>query len=143
MTGSVSVFKRDDLLTRLTEEQRTRGYLSEEFLASLAQSLGISVGEVYGVATFYAFLSVTPQGKHVIRACRSVPCHLKGSEKVASWIADYLEIGDGETTPDGRFTFELINCLGACDQGPAMLIDDRVYGDLNREKVADILKSFD
>jgi NADH:ubiquinone oxidoreductase subunit E len=143
MTDSHSIGKRDSLLAMISEEQRNRGFVSEESIVSMAQTLSISVSEVYGVATFYAFLSVEPQGKHVVRACKSVPCHLKQAETMASWIGSQLGITSGQTTPDGRFTFELVNCLGACDRAPAMLIDDVVYGDLTQASVAEILKSFD
>jgi len=143
MTDSNSIGKRDSLLAMISEEQRNRGFVSEDSIVSLAQTLGISVGEVYGVTTFYAFLSVKPQGKHIVWACKSVPCHLKRSEMVASWIGSQLEITPGQTTPDGRFTFELVNCIGACDRAPAMLIDDVVFGDLTQASVAEILKSFD
>ena len=143
MTDSNSIGKRDSLLTMISEEQQNRGFVSEESIVSMAQALGISVSEVFGVATFYAFLSVKPQGKHVVRACKSVPCHLKRSEMVASWISSQLGTTPGQTTSDGRFTFELVNCIGACDRAPAMLIDDVVYGDLTQASVAEILKSFD
>jgi NADH:ubiquinone oxidoreductase subunit E len=142
MTG-ISPDKKDTLLAMITEEQRTFGFVSESSMFSMAQKLCIPLAEVYGVVTFYVFFSLKPQGKHVVRACRSVPCHLKKSEMVASWIGDYLGIKAGETTQDGRFSFELTNCIGACDQAPAMLIDDALYGDLNQGRVAEILKSFD
>jgi NADH-quinone oxidoreductase subunit E len=143
MTDCNSIEKRDSLLALLSEEQRNRGFVSEESIVFMAQALGISVAEVYGVVTFYAFLSVKPQGRHVVRVCKSVPCHLKQSEMVASWIGSQLEITPGQTTPDGRFSFERVNCIGACDRAPAMLIDDVVYGDLTQASVAEILKSFD
>lgn len=134
---------RDGLLTMISEEQNKSGFISDEAIVSMAQKLGISIGEVYGVVTFYGYFSLKPQGKHVIRACKSVPCHLKQSEMVASWIGDHLGIEPGQTTSDGRFSLELTNCIGACDQAPAMLINDVVYGNLTQSKVADILKFLD
>jgi NADH:ubiquinone oxidoreductase subunit E len=143
MIDSNSIGKRDSLLAMISEEQRNCGFVSEESIVSMAQTMNISVSEVYGVATFYAFLSAEPQGKHVVRVCKSVPCHLKEAEMVASWIGSQLGITPGQTTPDGRFTFEMVNCIGACDRAPAMLINDVVYGDLTQASVAKILKSFD
>lgn len=134
---------RDSLLAMIHEEQRKVGFVSDEAIASMAQKIGVSVGEVYGVATFYAYFSGEPQGKHVIRVCKSVPCHLKRSETIASWIEEHLGIEPGQTTPDGRFSFELVNCIGACDQAPAMLVDDVVYGNLTQSKVAEILRVLD
>ncbi|PKN67731.1 MAG: NADH-quinone oxidoreductase subunit NuoE [Deltaproteobacteria bacterium HGW-Deltaproteobacteria-12] len=141
MSDSKPNMTRESLLSMISEEQCKRGFVSNEAIVSMAQKLGISVGEVYGVVTFYAYFSLKPQGKHIIRVCKSVPCHLKQSEMVVSWIKAHLGIEPGQTTSDGRFSLELANCIGACDQAPAMLIDDVVYGNLTQAKVAEILKS--
>lgn len=141
MSDSKPNITRDSLLSMISEEQGKSGFVSDEAVVSISQKLGISVGEVYGVVTFYAYFSLKPQGRHVIRVCKSVPCHLKQSEMVASWVGDHLGIEPGQTTPDGRFSFELANCIGACDLAPAMLIDEVVYGNLTQAKVAEILKS--
>jgi NADH-quinone oxidoreductase subunit E len=135
--------KRDVLLRMLKEEQALSGYVSEGAIGKVAKSLGLTVSEVYGVTTFYSFLSTKPLGRNVIRICKSVPCCLKDAETMIDWIGKELGIAPGETTPDGRFTFELTNCIGACDQAPAMLINGEVYVQLTREKISEILKSFE
>jgi len=134
---------RHQLLGMMKEAQEKSGYVSEEAMANIADTLQLPIGDVYGAATFYSFLSTKPLGRHVIRICKSVPCLLKGGETLIEGIGKELGIGPGETTPDGRFTFELTNCIGACDEPPAMLVDDAVYGDLTREKIREILQSFD
>jgi NADH-quinone oxidoreductase subunit E len=134
---------RDVLLRMIKEEQAKSGYISEDAIGNIAESLGQTVSDVYGVTTFYSFLSTKPLGRHVIRICKSVPCCLKDAETMIDWIGEELGIAPGETTPDGRFTFELTNCIGACDQAPAMMINDEVYGQLTREKISEILKSFE
>ena len=134
---------RDALLEMIKAEQLNAGHVSETFIAATAETLGLSVGEVYGVTTFYSFLSTKPAGKHMIRVCKSVPCCMKDAEMIIDWIKAELAIDPGETTADSRFSFELINCIGACDLAPAMLIDDMVFGPLTREKISEILKSFD
>lgn len=134
---------RDALLEMIKAEQLNAGHVSEAFIAATAQTMGLSVGEVYGVTTFYSFLSTKPSGKHVIRVCKSLPCCMKDAEMIIDWINAELAIDPGETTADGRFSFELINCIGACDLAPAMLIDDQVFGQLTREKISEILKSYD
>ena len=134
---------RDALLGMLKEQQDSQWHVSREAMEDLAESLSLPLGEVYGVATFYSFLSTKPQGRHVIRVCKSMPCHLQDSGQVTDWISQELGLAPGETTPDGRFTLELTNCIGACDQAPAMLIDDVVYGGLDPQKVAQILRSMD
>lgn len=135
--------KREALLGMIKEEQATSGYMSEGAMVKVSEALGVTVGEVYGVTTFYSFLSTWPLGRHVIRICKSVPCCMKDAEMLMEWIGKELGIGPGETTPDGRFTLTLTNCIGACDQAPAMLIDDEMYGPLSLERIAEVLKSFD
>lgn len=134
---------REALLSRIKEEQEKRGYVSSEAMMHMAESLSLPVGHVYGVTTFYSFLSTRPLGRHVIRICKSVPCFFQDGEALAGVIEGELGIGPGETTLDGRFSFELSNCIGACDEAPAMLVNDEVYGDLTPEKIREILKSFD
>ena len=134
---------RDALLEMLKAEQLHAGCVSEKSITNMAMTLGLSVSEVYGVTTFYSFLSTKPSGKHVIRVCKSVPCCMKDAEMIIGWINAELDIQPGETTPDGRFSFALTNCIGACDAAPSMLIDDNVYGQLTRAKISEILKSYD
>ena len=135
--------ERDQLLGIIKEEQAKNGSISEEAMAGMAQILQLPIGDVYGVTTFYSFLSTKPLGRHVIRICKSMPCFLQDGETMAAAIEKEIGIVPGETTADGRFSFELTNCIGACDQAPAMLIDDEVYGDLTPEKIGEILNSFD
>jgi NADH-quinone oxidoreductase subunit E len=135
--------ERNELLNRIKEEQAKNGSVSEEAMMEIAQALQLPIGDVYGVTTFYSFLSTQPLGRHVVRICKSVPCLLQDGETMAEVIEKELGIGPGETTADGRFTFELTNCIGACDQAPAMLVDDEVYGDLTPDKIRGILQSFD
>ena len=135
--------ERTELLGIIKAEQEKEGFVSEEAMAGMAQKMGVSVGDVYGITTFYSFLSTKPLGRHVIRICKSVPCFLKNGEMIAASIQKELSIAPGETTADGRFTFELTNCIGACDQAPAMLVDDEVYGELTPGKIKEILQSYD
>jgi NADH:ubiquinone oxidoreductase subunit E len=131
-----------NLLIALKEAQDRYGYLSREFMAELAESLGVPVNDVYGVATFYSFLSPEPLGRHVIRICRSLPCHLKSAEIVIGTIAAELGIEPGQTTPDNRFSFELVNCIGLCDGAPAMLVDEDAHVNLTPEKIKGILQAY-
>ena len=135
--------EREALLAMIKEEQATSGYLSKDAMARVSDALGVTLGDVYGVTTFYSFLSTWPLGRHVIRICKSVPCCMKDAERLIAWIGKELGIGLGETTPDGRFTLTLTNCIGACDQAPAMLIGDEMYGQLTPDRISAILKSFD
>ncbi len=133
---------REDLLILLEEAQNKFGYLSGECLIEIADSLGLSVSEVYGVATFYSLLSTKPQGRNVVRVCKCLPCFLKNNHTAIESLEREIGIKPGETTPDGKFSFELINCIGACDKAPAMMINNDVYGDLTPRKISKIIRSF-
>ena len=132
----------EQLLVKIKEAQRKSGCVSKEFISETAQSLGLSISEVYGVTTFYSFLSVQPLGKNVIRICKSVPCYMKNAQMIIEAVQDELGISPGETTADGRFSFELTNCIGACDKAPAMLVNDDVHGDLTPGKIVEVLRSY-
>ncbi|MFC2017237.1 NADH-quinone oxidoreductase subunit NuoE [Chloroflexota bacterium] len=131
----------DNLLVLLKRAQEKFGYVPGEFIAEVAQSLDIPISEVYGVATFYSFLSIKPLGRNVIRICKSLPCHLKNSQMIIKSVEDEVGIKPGETTPDGKFSFLLTNCIGACDKAPAMMINNDVYVDLTPRKISQILKA--
>lgn len=129
-------------MARLKEAQQKFGYIPEEVIAELAAALDLSVNEVYGIASFYSFLSTRPLGRNVIRVCQSLPCYLRNSEMIIRAVAKEIGIEPGETTADGRFSLELTNCIGQCDRAPAMMINGDVHGDLTPEKIAQILKKY-
>lgn len=135
--------EHESLLVLLQRAQSRFGCVPEEFIAEVAQSLNIPVGEVYGVATFYSFLSTRPLGRNVIRICRSLPCYLKKSQMIIKSVEDKIGIKPGETTPDGKFSFELTNCIGACDGAPAVLINSDVHVNLTPRKISQILKTYE
>ena len=134
--------EQENLLVSLERAQSKFGYVPEEFIVEVAHSLNVSISEVYGVATFYSFLSTKPLGKNVIRICKSLPCYLKNSQMIIRSVEDEIGIKPGETTPDGKFSFELTNCIGACDEAPAMLINNDVHVNLTPSKISQILKSY-
>ncbi len=131
-----------DLLILLKEAQDKSGYLSQQDMAELAKSLDISVSDVYGVASFYSFLATKPQSRNIIRICKSLPCLLKYNQAIIESVEKEIGIKPGETTPDGRFSFELTNCIGACDKAPAMMINYDVHNGLTPSKIARILKVY-
>jgi NADH:ubiquinone oxidoreductase subunit E len=132
-----------NLLPELWEEQTKNGYISEAYITEKANTIGVGISEIYGVVSFYSFLSTKPLGKHVIRICKNVPCDLKSAGMIINAIQEQLGVFPGETSKDGRFTFELTNCIGACDQAPAMLVDDDLHGNLTPEKIGEILRTYE
>jgi len=132
----------ENLLVALKEAQTRFGYLPQELMDELADSLDVPVNDVYGVASFYSFLSTKPLGRNIIRICRSLPCYLQNGQTVIDTIGKEIGIKPGETTPDGRFSFELTNCIGLCDRAPAMLINNDAHVDLTPEKISQILQKY-
>ena len=135
---------RADLLVQLKKAQRQFGYVPGELMIDVSRSLHIPLSEVYGVATFYSFLSSgKPLGRNVIRICKSLPCYLKHAPMIVKSVAYELGIKPGETTPDGRFSVELTNCIGSCDKAPAMLVNSDFHVDLTPGKISEILQSYE
>ncbi len=141
----LSPFKtqRSDLIPVLQAVQHEYGYLPEQQMKGIAKFLGVPESQVYGVATFYAQFHFSPRGKNIIRMCRGTACHVKGVSKAADKIQEKLEIRVGETTPDLKFTYEEVACIGACGLAPVMMINDRTYGKLTPDKVKDIIDSYE
>ena len=131
-----------NLLPLLKKAQDRSRHVSQKFMAKTAGSLDLSTGEVYGVSTFYSFLSTKPLGKNVIRVCRSVPCYLQGYPMIVKSIEKEIGIKPGEVTRDRKFSLELTNCIGACDQAPAMLVNRDLHGNLTPKKISRILKQY-
>ena len=130
------------LLPVLHEAQEIYGYLPIEVQQMVADGLGVSLSEVYGVATFYSRFSLTPKGKHKISVCLGTACYVKGSDKVLEEVEKMLGIKSGECTPDGLFSIESCRCVGACGLAPVMMVDEDVYGKLTADKVGAILDKY-
>jgi NADH:ubiquinone oxidoreductase subunit E len=124
-----------------TVKEKYRG-VDSYAMQLIADTLGIHPVEVYSVATFYSFIQPQTEGRLVFRLCRTLSCELEGKEQVAQELQRELGIGFGETTPDQLFGLEWANCMGMCDQGPAMLVNETVYTRLTPEKVHDIVQEY-
>ena len=133
--------QRSALIPILQDVQKHNRQISDYAMQVVADLLGIHPAEVYGVVTFYSFLNEKYQGKFMIRLCRTVSCDMAGKDAVATQLENDLGITFGETTDDGRFSLEWTNCIGMCDQGPALLVNDQVYTHVTPEKVQDILEA--
>ncbi len=130
------------LLPVLHEAQEIYGYLPIEVQQMVADGLGISLSEVYGVATFYSRFSLTPKGKHKISVCLGTACYVKGADKVLAEVEKKLGIKSGECTADGLFSIDSCRCVGACGLAPVMMIDEEVYGKLTPASVDTILDKY-
>ncbi|MBI2857580.1 MAG: NADH-quinone oxidoreductase subunit NuoE [Chloroflexi bacterium] len=132
----------ENVLIQLKKVQSRLGHVPEESIIEIAQSLDMPISEVYGVATFYSFLSTRPLGRNVIWVCQSLPCYLKHSGMIIAAITRETGIKPGETTADGRFSLRLTNCIGACDQAPAMLVNHDLHGNLTPDRISQVLDSY-
>jgi NADH:ubiquinone oxidoreductase subunit E len=131
-----------NLLVLLERTRDVYGYVPDQALTGLAERLGLPVVDVYAAATFYRSLPMRPLGRHVIKMCKSVPCYLKNNRPVIDAVEKELGVGPGQTSHDGLFSLEMVNCIGACDKAPAMMIDDEVFGDLTPERVPGVLARY-
>jgi NADH-quinone oxidoreductase E subunit len=144
MDGVLSGYSKEEgsLIPVLQEVQALYGYLPEEALARISRGLDLPMSRVYGVVTFYSQFYLTPRGRHTVRVCRGTACHVRGGKHVLKAVEQALEIGEGETTSDMKFTFETVACLGACALAPVLLVDKNYYGKLTPAKVEQILKQY-
>lgn len=131
---------RSALMPILQAVQKKHHYISDFAQQEIARLLDIHPVEVYSVISFYSFLHSKPQGRNIVRLCRTIVCDIAGKDAVENAITRELKIKFGETTKDKKITLEYTNCLGMCDQGPAMMINDKVYAKLTPEKAVSILK---
>ena len=140
----INMHKKEDgaLIPVLHEAQELFGYLPEEVQQKIADGVGVSLAEVYGVATFYSRFTLTPKGKYNIQLCLGTACYVKGADKILVKLEELLGIKVGETTPDGRFSIEGARCLGACGLAPVMVINGDVYGKVTPEMVKEILEKY-
>ena len=132
--------KRSALMPMLQKVQMSHSHISPFAMQIIADMLGIHPVEVMGVVSFYSFLNTEPKGRFIIRLCQTISCDMQGKERVARQIETDLGIRFGETTADGKFTLEYASCLGLCDQGPALLVNEKAYTKVSPERVHDILE---
>ncbi|QRG35790.1 hypothetical protein FDK38_000113 [Candidozyma auris] len=134
-------YKKGAVMPLLDLGQRQLGFTSISVMNYVAKMLDMPPMRVYEVATFYTMYMRHPMGKHNIQVCTTTPCQLCGSDDIMKAIKDYLKIGPGQTTPDKMFTFQEVECLGACVNAPMMAVDDDYHEDLTPEKTVAILKT--
>jgi len=135
--------KKEGLIALLQEVQAVYTYLPQPALVYIESELNFTLGELYAVATFYAQFKLRPSGKYSIKVCKGTACHVQNANAVMDEIASYLKVGDGETTPDGKYTLESVSCLGCCSLAPAMMIAEEAFGKLTGETAVNHVKNFE
>ena len=142
--------KRDAFIPILSEINRALGYIPAEAIQEVREQLQeqdehtyVSQGQLFGLASFYDMLSTKPRGRHVIKFCENAPCHVVGGKAVWDSLCETLELKNGETTPDKKWTLVTTSCLGLCSVGPVVLIDDDMYGNVDPDQIGDILARYE
>jgi NADH:ubiquinone oxidoreductase subunit E len=130
---------RSALLPVLQHIQRKHHYISDFAQQEVARLLNIHPVEVHSIISFYSFLHEQPQGRNVVRLCKTITCDMAGRDEIEKAVCRELGISFEETTKDNKITLEYTSCLGMCDQGPAMLINEKVYTHLDPESAVKIL----
>ena len=131
------------VIPTLRECQDIVGYLPVELIDYISLGLNLPKSDVLGVATFYSLFSLTPKGRHTIRACLGTACYVKGIKEVMNRIKQTYGLEEGDTTEDRRFSLEAVRCLGACGLAPVMVVDQHTHGGVRPDKVVGILETYE
>ena len=131
------------LIPILQEAQAVYGYLPAHVLKHISKATRIPLAKIYGVVTFYSQFRLNPVGRNLINVCLGTACHVRGGAKILESIEKNLKIKDGETTEDGRYTLEIVACIGACGLAPVISINNEVHGRLIPESLAGILAKYE
>jgi len=130
------------LVQVLKKAQEIYGYLPLEVQIKVAEGLGVSLEEVYGVVSFYSFFSIYPKGEYQISVCLGTACYVKGSGDIFDKLSEKLGIAGGGCTPDGKFSLEACRCIGACGLAPVLTVNEDVYGKLTVDDVDKIISKY-
>ena len=130
-----------ELIAILHRAQHIFGYLPREVQEFIADKLNIPVSKVYGVVTFYSFFTMKPKGEYVINICMGTACFVRGADKLLDKFETLLNIKNGETTPDGKYTLTTLRCVGSCGLAPVVQVNGKTYGNCTVTMVDEILKN--
>jgi NADH-quinone oxidoreductase subunit E len=131
-----------NLMPVLQGIQDEYGYVPKPTIALVAERLNVYPSQIFGVLTFYAQFHLKPRGRFIIRVCVGTACHVQGASRIVETFFDKLHIGHAETSPDLRYTFEKVACLGACGMAPLAMVNDATYGSMTVQKVEQIIADY-
>lgn len=142
--GDTGACERDSsqLIGMLQDIQAEHNYLPYEALVRVSGRLKIPLSRLYSLATFFKAFSLEPRGRHIVTVCLGTACHVRKAPRIVDEISRYLAIAPGDTTADGMFTLETVNCLGTCALGPVAVIDGKYYGNLTAPAVRSLLDKY-
>ena len=128
------------LIAILHKAQGLYGYLEKEVMDIVAEYMEIPTAHIWGVATFYHYFNLAPVGKHIVSVCMGTACFVKGAKEVLEAVKEELGIDKGQTTEDMEFTLQEARCLGACGLAPVVMIDDKIFGELDAKKTVALIR---
>lgn len=132
--------QQGSLISILQDIQEEYRYLPRDALEHTARRLGLPRTQVFGVATFFKAFTLKPLGRQLVHVCMGTACHVRGSQNVLEEVERRLALKAGDTTPDGEYTLETVNCVGACALGPVVVMNEEYHGQMSPLKVENILK---
>lgn len=132
----------NELIAILHKAQGHYGFLPKEVQSAIAERIGVPASKVYGIVTFYSYFTMEPKGKYPISICMGTACYVQGAEKVLQEFESRLEVKNGQTTADGKFSINTLRCIGACGLAPVVMIGDKVYGNVKTEEVKKIISEY-
>ncbi len=133
--------KKSAILPVLYMAQKEFGHLSHEAIGYVAKLMDIPAAWLYGIVNFYTMFTMRPVGRHHLQVCRTLPCALRGSERITNYLKEKLGINLGETTPDGKFTLSEVECLASCGTAPVMQVNDDYCENLSEEKIEKVFEN--
>jgi NADH-quinone oxidoreductase subunit E len=133
--------KKGNMIPLLQGTQEMYGFIPRAAFEKIAEETGISLSDMFGVATFYAQFRLKPVGKHIIKVCHGTACHVQNAKEITEALEESLRIKDGETTEDRFYTLESVACLGCCSLAPVMMISNQAYGKLTGNEATKITKN--
>ena len=142
MLKEIMSSEHPSVMTALQKAQTIYGYLPVEVQSIIADTMGVSLEEVFGVATFYSQFTLNPQGAYAFGVCLGTACYVKGSGDIVAKLEECLGLKDGETSSDGRFSIASTRCVGCCGLAPVMTVNSEVYGKLTPNSVKGILDEY-
>ncbi len=142
MLANVKADKHPSVMTALQNAQAIYGYLPIEVQTIIAEEMGVSLEEVFGVATFYSQFTLNPKGSYAFGVCLGTACYVKGSGDVVAKLEECLGLKDGETSSDGRFSIASTRCVGCCGLAPVMTVNEDVYGKVTPDQIPGIIKKY-
>jgi NADH:ubiquinone oxidoreductase subunit E len=134
---------KENLIMILQAIQRHYNYLPKPALTYLSAKIGVPYSKIYEVATFYSTFSLEPRGRNIISICLGTACHVRGAERIRERLHESLNIADGQTTEDGRYTLESVRCIGCCSLGPVLKINEDMHGRIATDEVEKVLGQYE